>query len=382
MPIRFVFAFVLFNMTSARGARVLVPLYAIALGAGPLTIGVLAGAFALFPMLLSWPAGKIADRYGPRRPVMFGAAVCGCGMLLPVFVPTLPAVFAAAALVGLGGTFYNVASQNLVGTLSNTANRTRNYSNYALVVSVANSAGPVLAGVSIDRAGYSLAFVLMAALVAIPVVMTAVWGGVLPGGRPARAEAGGGRDKLIMPGVWSVIAISSIAQSGLDVFQVYMPVYGSRLGFSATAIGVIVAMCAAGGFVSRIILPRLITWFRNEERVLAYALFLGMLSLAAVPFSTSAVALALISGALGFGLNCSQPIALTLMYARSPQGRSGEALGLRFSIDNATKLVAPVMFGAFAVAIGLSAVFWINALILAFGGALAHRGAPPGGKSG
>ncbi len=376
MPIRFLLVVVLFNMTGARGARILVPLYALALGAGPLTIGAMAAAFALFPMLLSWPAGKMADRYGPRGPIMYGAAVSAVGMVLPFFVPTLPAIFVTAALVGLGTTFYNVASQNLMGSLSTAENRTRNYSNYALVISVANSTGPLLAGLSIDHGGHRFAFLLMAALWIVPVVMTAVWGGMLPGRKIEKPQGAGAREKLITPGIWSVIAISSIAQSGLDVFQVYMPVYGNKLGFSASAIGLIIAMCAAGGFVSRIILPRLIAWLRDEERVLAYALLLGMLTLAAVPFSESVTALVLISCVLGFGLNCSQPIALTLMYARSPQGRSGEALGLRLSMDNATKLVGPVMFGAIASVLGLSAVFWIDALVLAAGGALAQRGSP------
>jgi MFS family permease len=117
-------------------------------------------------------------------------------------------------------------------------------------------------------------------------------------------------------------------------------------------------------------LPTLIAWLVKEEKVLAYALVLGGASFVAVPFVTTAVALSIISFAFGFGLNVSQPISLMIMYARSPEGRSGEALGVRFTVDNATKLVGPVIFGAIAAAFGVAALFWINAAMLAGGSLL------------
>ena len=166
-----------------------------------------------------------------------------------------------------------------------------------------------------------------------------------------------------------MLAASSLAQSGLDIFQFYLPVYGKAQGLSASAIGVIIGMCAVGGFAARFILPRLLAWL-NEERVLAYALVLGGASLVMVPFVTTAVALSTIAFFFGFGLNVSQPISLIIMYARSPQGRSGEALGVRFAADNATKLVGPILFGAIAAAVGVAALFWINAVMLAGGGLL------------
>jgi zinc transporter ZupT len=47
MPVRFVIALALFNMTSVRAKRVLLTLYAIKLGAQPVAIGMLAASFIL-----------------------------------------------------------------------------------------------------------------------------------------------------------------------------------------------------------------------------------------------------------------------------------------------------------------------------------------------
>ena len=371
MQINLLLALAFFNMTGTRGSRVLAVLFALQLGAQPFTIGALAATFALFPTLLSWPAGRIADRYGARWPLTLGALLSACGMLLPCFVPTLPAIFIAAAMNGIGSTFYSIALQNMVGALSTIDNRARNYSNYAMSISVAAAAGPLMAGFSFDSAGPALAFLYVGLCLLVPVGILAVWGGLLPRGERNTAPAMNVRSTLTNPGVWPVLAASSLAQSGLDIFQFYIPVYGDAHGLSASAIGVVVALCAVGGFAARVILPQLIAWL-NEERVLAYALVLGGLSLATVPFVTTAVALSTIAFFFGFGLNVSQPISLMIMYARSPEGRSGEALGVRFAADNATKLVGPVIFGAIATALGVAALFWINAVMLA-GGSLLVR---------
>src|SRR5688572_5624066 len=109
MAIPLAFALTLFNMVSIGATRVLVTLYALQLGAAPLTVGLLAATFALFPMLLSWQTGKIADRYGPRRPLTLGASIGVGGLLLAYFLPSLPVMFIAGALSGLAATFYNVS---------------------------------------------------------------------------------------------------------------------------------------------------------------------------------------------------------------------------------------------------------------------------------
>jgi MFS family permease len=366
-------ALAFFNMTGVRASRVLAVLYALQLGAQPFTIGALAATFALFPTLLSWPAGRMVDRYGPRTPLMLGALGSAAGMLLPCFWPSLAAVFIAAAMSGIASTYYSIALQNMVGAFSTADNRARNYSNYAMSISVAASAGPLIAGFSFDSVGPALAFLYGALCFMVPVAMLAVWGGRLPRGKKTSAPAMNVRNTLTNPGVWPVLVASSLAQTGLDIFQFYMPVYGHAHGLSASAIGVVIAMCAVGGFAARMFLPSLIARL-NEEKVLAYALVLGGCSLMTVPFVTTAVALSIIAFVFGFGLNVSQPISLMIMYARSPEGRSGEALGVRLAVDNATKLVGPVIFGALAAAFGVATLFWINAAMLAGGSFLVRPG--------
>ena len=70
--------------TSFKGSKVLISLYAIDFGANPLTIGVLFSMYSVFPVFLSVYAGKLSDRYGFRRPMIFGACGLVAGLLLPM----------------------------------------------------------------------------------------------------------------------------------------------------------------------------------------------------------------------------------------------------------------------------------------------------------
>ena len=178
---------------------------------------------------------------------------------------------------------------------------------------------------------------------------------------------------LVGTGLWRVLATGSLVVSGIDLFQVYMPIYGHSAGLSASAIGIVLAMFSVSAFVVRLFLPSMI--FRlSEEKVLAFSFFTGAASFLLVPFFQSAMVLALISFAFGLGMGCGQPITLMMTYGNSPQGRSGEAMGLRVTVNHMTRVIVPVVFGSVGSLFGLFPVFWINALLLASGGAITRPG--------
>ncbi len=55
------------------GSRVIVSLYALHQGASQMTIGVFMALYALCPMLIAVHIGKLADRIGPRLPMLMGS---------------------------------------------------------------------------------------------------------------------------------------------------------------------------------------------------------------------------------------------------------------------------------------------------------------------
>jgi MFS family permease len=61
------------------GSRVAVSLDALAQGADPATVGVLLALYAVLPMVLAIPAGRLADRIGVRRPMLVGSSGIALG---------------------------------------------------------------------------------------------------------------------------------------------------------------------------------------------------------------------------------------------------------------------------------------------------------------
>src|SRR5438309_1995130 len=156
--------------TSFKASKVLIALYAYDLGANPLTIGVLFSMYSLFPVFLSVYVGRLSDRYGSRRPMIFGALGLMLGLFLPYVFPQLAALFVSAALIGLCYIFYTVSVQHLIGALGEATDRTRNYSIFSMGVGVTALLGPTTAGFAIDSIGHRPTYLLLALLPSLPVL--------------------------------------------------------------------------------------------------------------------------------------------------------------------------------------------------------------------
>jgi predicted MFS family arabinose efflux permease len=196
---------------------------------------------------------------------------------------------------------------------------------------------------------------------------------LLSKGSRAAPSSGSLRDLLAGSGLWRVLATSGLVVTGVDLFEFYLPIYGHSVGLSASAIGVVLATFSVAAFVVRLIIPWLIARL-NEEKVMAYVFFIGAACLILLPFFKSALFLTLVSFAFGIGMGCGQPITMMMTFKCSAEGRSGEVMGLRVTINHMTRVIVPVVFGSMGSVFGLFPVFWVNALLLASGGALTKPG--------
>src|SRR5262245_23212664 len=105
-------------------------LYALALGAEAFEVGILYAVLNLFPLLLSWPIGKLSDRIGPRLPLTIAIVSGAAGLAIPWLAYSMAALYVGSALVGLAFSFFLVNVQNLVGVLSPPEKRATNFTNF------------------------------------------------------------------------------------------------------------------------------------------------------------------------------------------------------------------------------------------------------------
>lgn len=363
-------ALTFFNFTGNNSMRVLMTLYALHLGASATAVGVIGGLLFLFPVLLSWFVGGLADRKAARKLLLFAASCAALSLLLMYFFPSLPVFYAAAALNGFALSFFHVTLQNLIGNLSAPENRARNFANFSMIGATTSFAGPLIAGLSIDHFGYDWACLITAALSLVVIVLLLTQGRRLP---PAR-----GRTKdAVTPRAWldrgvvMMLVTGGLVQLGYDLFQFYVPIHGHAIGLSASAIGTVLSTLAIAAFIVRNFLARLAEKYPGEK-LLLYVFLTGAVGFALVPFAGNAWVLGAIAFLFGLGMGIGIPLTVILMFANSTDGRSGRTLGLRLTVNNSVRMTGPMAFGAIGAVVGVSGVFWILAGVMVLGAGLAR----------
>ena len=362
------------NQVGLKGSKMLVALYALELGASPFTIGALVSTYAVFPLLLAVYAGRVSDRRGVRAPMLLGSIGLATGLAVPYVFHTLPALFVSSALIGTGSLFFHVAVHNLVGSLGDGLERTRNFSTLSLAASLSGLIGPLMVGFAIDLSGHLPTYLLLAVVACIPALVLACYSGFIPARIVSHGQGAGGssvRDLLANPSLRKTFFTSGLIIAGIDLYNFYMPLYGHSIGLSASVIGAIVGMQAVAAFVVRLWMPTLASRF-GERRVLTASLLVAGFTYLAFPSFSNPYVLGLISFVLGLGLGCGQPLSVVMTYNDAPSGRAGEALGLRLTVNKFTQIVVPIAFGSLGTAAGMHPVFWMNAALLLTGGYLSR----------
>jgi predicted MFS family arabinose efflux permease len=251
--------------------------------------------------------------------------------------------------------------------------RAVNFSWLALGFSISNSIGPLVAGYAIDGFGHAWAFLILAIFPLI--ALTLLWRRRQPLPRPEYAplaKRAGVLDLLRIPGLRQTFWVSLLLATGWDLFTFITPLYGARIGLSAASIGVILSTFAVATLTVRMVMPILIR--KLQQWVIIFsALAVSGTCYLAFPLATSVPPLLLLSFVLGLGLGSAQPVIMSLLYAASPPGRQGEAVGLRTSLLNGSHTLIPIASGAASAAVGMAPVFWLLAASLLGGAWFARK---------
>lgn len=366
---------VVFNMLGMRGSKIIVSLLALELGASQFFVGVIVALYSLVPMFLGLYAGALIDRIGVKWPIILGSLGLMSGLLIPGISPTLPMLIVSAAAIGAAHIFYNVSIQSLIGMLSRKEDRARNFSNFAMMMSVSGFLGPMIAGYLIDHAGHSQAYLFLALGPLSGAIIMLVLGREPPVGDGAKRKEehthhGFGLFKY--KGLRRVIIVSAILLTGIDLLQFYMPIYGHSIGMSASKIGMILGAFSAAAFVVRIWMPAIVKRL-GENKVLTVALGVAAVTYVIIPWLKDPWLLATCTFVLGLGMGCCQPLAMMMIFNRAPEGQSGEALGLRQTINHFTHMAVPLTFGALGTFFGVAPVFIITSVMLGASGVLINK---------
>ena len=378
-PIAFVLLLTSVFFIAMKGNRIVVTLFAVDLGAGPLQTGILFALHGIFPFLLAIRAGRIADRFDNRLLMYWGLGIYAIAMILPFLWPGMMALYLCAAIGGFTSMLFVLATQNYIGTLATPQSRTKYFSYYAIGESAGQVVGPVILGYAIDHWTHPRAFLLLTAVTIVTLIMTYVGRNRLPKFQPKAAPAEEQRrmgDLLKLPAMRAALITNAVVMIGWDLFNLYMPVYMRNIGFTATTIGTIMGSYGVAAIITRVAIPP-ITARWGVQRMIAGALLLAAVGFVFVPGNTAPPMLMLLSFVIGLGVGCGQPLSMTLAYNAAPPGRVAESIAMRLAVSYGAHVFIPTAFGALGSLIGLAPVFWLCAVSLTGGSVMNWRSRKP-----
>lgn len=356
------------------GARVGTALFALALGASTFEVGVIGALFAALPMFFSVNAGRAIDRIGVRPPFLVGTALTAAGTVLGYAWPALPSLYVVATLAGSGLVIVHMAASNAVGAIGVPSDRSRNFSLLALGFSASGFLGPLATGFMIDGLGHAHAFLVLSAFPFLAFLALAFGRLRLPrhASLPAQRVERRVGELLADRKLRHILIVSALFNMAWDVFVFIVPIHGTALGLSASAIGVLLGAFAAATFLVRLVLPALVRRAREWSLATA-ALVIACGVYALYPLFGAVDVLMTLAFVLGIGLGMSQPIVMSLLFSAAPPGRAGEAVGLRTTALNFVQTAIPLAFGALGTALGVTPIFWAMAVVLALGAGFTRR---------
>jgi MFS family permease len=370
MPLALLLVLSSIAFITMKGSRILMTLYAVNLGAGPFEVGILFALYGLFPFLLAIAAGRLADRFDNRLLIYWGLGTYTISLAIPYFFPSLTTLYLVAPLWGFTSMLWVVATQNLVGVLSTAETRTKNFSYYSLGESVGSVIGPIAVGLAIDSVSHLPTFLLIAIIPAFCGLTVAFKRDLFPSTAVVSSGTQAPRnmkDLLALPAMRNALLSNAAVMTGLDLFNLYMPLYGHSLNFSATTIGLIMGTFGTAAFVTRLFIPP-VTKRYGERAMLAGAFIISGVAFMAFPLTTSAPLLATSAFVLGLGLGCGQPLSMILSFNAGPPGRSAEAISMRLAVSYGAHVFVPPAFGIVGAAVGgVATIFWTCAAIMGCG---------------
>ena len=374
MSISLIFLLTILPHMAFAGARITLSLFALHLGATPLTVGMIISLIAVVPMVFSVRWGRRIDRSGVYKPMLLGSVLVLAGLLLAFALPRIETLFAVSVLAGTGFMLYHICINQAAALVGRPKDRARNFSVLALAFSTSGFIGPVTAGFAIDWIGHRYTFLLCAGFMVATLALIRYRKPIILRHHKAIAHVAEKQVSglLRIPALLRIFIISGLMSMCWDLYSFVMPIHGSSIGLSASTIGLILGSFGCAIFVFRLILPWIVHRFDERKMIIAAMVVTGIM-LAIIPLVDSVPLLMAVSFVLGIGLGGVQPMIMVMLYEKAPPGRGAEAVGMRTLLLNITQAGIPMIFGALGAALGMTPVFFAMGAALLAGAWYARR---------
>lgn len=367
-----VYATAFFSLSLVPMTSLVVPLWALSLGASPALIGIAVASRSVLPFFLSIHGGAMMDRLGTRRLMLVFSAF---GALLTLFYPLLPNIVALIALQFVLGW---AQGMGWIGAQTKIARLTRGNAKYAahfsFFTTIGTFIGPLIAGAAWDLLGAWGAFgviTLWGAALALAAYKLPAASAEQERSRPFRwremlphmSDYLRAFAMISIPGVALVVVATFLRISAFSVQGSFYTVYLEGIGMSGTLIGVLVGFASLiGGPAALLTAPALRTV--RPHWLLLGSIVVAVVSICVTPLLHGFIALLIAAGIFGLGLGMGLPLLLSILSDASHERDQGMSVGLRTTANRLASIVIPVLMGFVVEIAGITYGFFVIGAVL------------------
>jgi MFS family permease len=350
------------------------PAYAETVGAGAFMIGLLIGVYDFAELFAKPLAGFIADRRGMKLTLLAGLGIFILGTLLFLVIsPTL--LLLVRFVQGLGAAALSTVSITLVAKYF-VAGRGQAFGIYNAIKGAGYVIAPALGGFLAHRYGFTMIFVVSAAVGIVALLLSLS----LPGDRGEGAELADDDDDISLkqfflifkaPRLVPVYTVIVINMFLVGILFGFLPVYLYAIGYTPLQSGTIVSIAT----LSYLLVQPLAGFLADRVAVrttVLIGLLLAALAIITVTFTTG-VPLIITVMLAGIGIGTVWTNSDTLVSTLAQQSQLGASIGAAQSFKEFGDMIGPLLIGLLTQFFGVRIGFvTCGALALVFLIALAR----------
>jgi MFS transporter, DHA1 family, multidrug resistance protein len=320
--------------------------------------------------------GRIGDRFGRKKILIFCAFGMGLSIFIMGFVHSVWQLFVLRLFMGVFSGFISM-SQAFISTQTPKDMAGRVLGTLQTGGIAGSLVGPLIGGVLSDSIGYSATFhwtSISIFIAAFLVILTTEY--KLKDEKKGTKSSYTSKEVILHiikhPLLLSVLLISVIIQMAHFSIQPILSLYVSEIhGHENLALYSGIAFSAAG--IGNLMMAR--QWGKLADKIGYIKILISLLFLAAIVylpggFVTNIWQLVFIRILLGVAIGGIVPVRVAYIRQEAPINMQGEVLGYNTSLRFLGNVIGPAMGGMVAGSFGFSAVFIITSILLFISGSL------------
>ncbi|MEB8131373.1 multidrug efflux MFS transporter NorA [Mammaliicoccus sciuri] len=334
-------------------------------------LGMLVAVFAMFQMIASPFGGRFADKFGKKIIIIIGLLLFSISEFIFAMGNTFSILLVSRVLGGISAAFVMPGVNGMIGDLSTSENRAKNFSYMSAVINTGFIVGPGVGGFLAEishRMPFYFAGVLgiIALLFSVFLLKEASDDDTNETARPKVKEPF--PYKLFIVPVIIMLILSYGLASTETMFSLYT---AEKVGFEPKDISIAITGGAIVGVIFQLFLFEKLVGKIGEIKLTLFSLIYSVLILGAFVYASHYITVMLVSFVIFIGFDLIRP-SMTNYFSKLAGNNQGTAGGLNSAATSVGNLIGPLVAGAafdikidFPLFIAM-AFFIIASIIIAF----------------